>query len=227
MSPLTMIHVVAGTLALAGGYSALALRKGQRGHAIAGQIFASAMLLMTVSALAMALLRAQRLNALSACLTLYLVASGWHAARDRSRTTGHSMAFAAGIAATIAIAGYGLGWQALQPGFSDGDHGGAGNFAAAYFVFATLALLACLHDMRVIRRGGCLPGQRIARHLWRMCLALAISAAALFLGQQDEMADWMLGPHLLVPPLAALLWMAWWLVKMRKVALSAPAAPSP
>lgn len=228
MPPLTILHVAAGTLALAGGYAAFALRKGGRGHALAGQVFTGSMLVMALSALTIALRQGERLNALSACLTLYLVATGWHAARQRNPAQGRTIGLGAGLALAIAAGGYLLGWQTMQPGFADGDGGGTGNLPAPYFVFASIALLAALHDLRVLRRGACSPGERIARHLWRMSLALAISAAAVFLGQQDEMPAWMLGPHLLVPPLAALGLMAWWLVKVRRSGLvSARPAPRP
>lgn len=57
---------------------------------------------------------------------------------------------------------------------------------------------------------------RLARHLWRMCLALFIAAGSFFVGQADEIPQALRGPHLMVPPLAALALMAFWLVRVRQ-----------
>ena len=49
----------------------------------------------------------------------------------------------------------------------------------------TIVLLAALGDLRWWWRGTLTPRQRIARHLWRMCIAFFIATGSFFLGQMD------------------------------------------
>ena len=83
-------------------------------------------------------------------------------------------------------------------------------------VFGTVALIAGLSDIRVVRSGPLHGPSRLARHLWRMCFALWIAAASFFLGQADELPQALRIPALLaVPPLTALLAMFYWLWRVR------------
>jgi hypothetical protein len=88
--------------------------------------------------------------------------------------------------------------------------------AAAHYPFAVLAALAAALDLNFLLRGRLERHQRIARHLWRMCAALAIAAFSFFLGQQDEFpAAWRGLAIWFAPPLAVLATMAFWLVRVR------------
>ena len=67
---------------------------------------------------------------------------------------------------------------------------------------------------------------RLARHLWRMCLALFVAAGSFFFGQADEIPQALRGPHLMIPPFAALGALAFWMVRVRfpaRFLLRAPA----
>ena len=48
------------------------------------------------------------------------------------------------------------------------------------FFLATITMLAAAADVRVMRSGALRGGQRLARHLWRMCFALFIAAGSFF-----------------------------------------------
>jgi hypothetical protein len=54
-----------------------------------------------------------------------------------------------------------------------------------YFFMGSVATLAVTGDIRMLVRGGISGAQRIARHLWRMCFALFIAAASIFLARQQ------------------------------------------
>jgi hypothetical protein len=70
--------------------------------------------------------------------------------------------------------------------------------------------------LKVILNRGITGAPRIARHLWRMCLALFVAVGSFFLGQQRVMPEYMQGsPWLSVPPLAVLATMLFWLLKLR------------
>jgi peptidoglycan/LPS O-acetylase OafA/YrhL len=61
-------------------------------------------------------------------------------------------------------------------------------------------LLAAFGDWRMIRSGGVNGPRRLARHLWRMCVALFIASGSFFLGQMKFVPE----PLRIVPLLAAL-----------------------
>ena len=88
--------------------------------------------------------------------------------------------------------------------------------ALPHYVFAGVAVLAAAGDLRMILRHGVFGAQRIARHLWRMCVALFIATASLFLGQQQVFPEFVRGsPILYVPVIAVLGVMIFWLIRVR------------
>jgi hypothetical protein len=83
------------------------------------------------------------------------------------------------------------------------------------FVFAALAGFAAACDARVILAGGILGSQRVARHLWRMCVALFIAAGSFFLGQPKVFPPFLRGsPILFVPEIAILGLLVFWLLRV-------------
>ena len=49
-SPILLLHILAGTLALPSGAAAILFRKGSRGHIFAGRVFVGSMLTMASAA---------------------------------------------------------------------------------------------------------------------------------------------------------------------------------
>ena len=222
MNPLTLVHVVCGSLALLAGAAALSAPKGGRWHARAGTLFFGAMLAMALTGAAIAAVRVERGTVVIGLLTAYLVATAWTAARRRDGRAGRmeaaAMLVALGCAATMGI----LGTMALSSPTGRVDS----LPAAAHFPFAALAGLAAALDLNFILRGTVSGRQRIARHLWRMCAALAIAAFSFFLGQQDEFpVAWQGLPIWFVPPLATLAAMIFWLFRVRFAAAFRHLAP--
>jgi uncharacterized membrane protein len=212
MNPLTLFHVVAGSAGLVAGAAALAVRKGGPLHARAGTAFFAAMLAMAGTGATIAALKPERGTAVIGLFTGYLVATAWMAARRRDGTAGGferaGLAFALACAATMLA--FGAMASASPTGRLDSLP------AAAHYPFAVLAALAAALDLNFLLRGRLERHQRIARHLWRMCAALAIAAFSFFLGQQDEFpAAWRGLAIWFAPPLAVLATMAFWLVRVR------------
>jgi hypothetical protein len=91
--------------------------------------------------------------------------------------------------------------------------------AVPFFIFGSVALLASVGDIRLIRSGGSRAvrgAPRVARHLWRMCTALLIAAFSFFLGQAKVIPKPIRIPSLLViPPLVVLVAMVYWLWRVR------------
>jgi hypothetical protein len=88
--------------------------------------------------------------------------------------------------------------------------------ALLYFIFGSVALLAATGDIRMLVRRGISGAQRTARHLWRMCFALFIASASIFLAR----------PHLfpavlrktgvlLLMSFLPLILMVFWLIRIR------------
>jgi hypothetical protein len=205
-------HIGGGGIAIGAGAAALYFRKGGRMHAKAGTWFFASMLLLLTTGAVMAAIGASRGVAVSAVLTLYLVATSRATARRRDGKAGRFELFALLVAIGCAVADFSFGLQAVASptgrldGFSPGP----------YFVFAGLAALAAGLDLNFILRRGVSRAQRIARHLWRMSAALLIAALSFFLGQQKVMPEsWHGAFWLFLPPLAVLGLMVFWLLRVR------------
>src|SRR5712692_2368758 len=172
LAPLLVFHISAGTLGLLAGAAALSFRKGSRRHRVTGNVFVVSMLGLAASGAYLGFIKNQMLNGMMGVLTLYLVATAWWTARRRDGEVGifDLGALIVPLAVGAGLASYGL--EALNS-----QTGSKGGFPAqAYFVFGSLALLFAAGDIRMFMRGGVSGPHRIARHLWRMCFALFISA---------------------------------------------------
>lgn len=212
MDGLTLFHVAAGSAGLIAGAAALSVRKGGPLHARAGTAFFAAMLAMAGTGAAIAALKPERGTAVIGLFTCYLVASSWLTARRRDGTAGglERVGLAFALACAAAMLGFGLLASASPDGRLDSLPAGA------HYPFALLAALAAALDLNFILRGRLARHQRIARHLWRMCAALAIAAFSFFLGQQDEFpAAWRGLPIWFAPPFAVLAAMVFWLLRVR------------
>lgn len=210
--PLVAVHIASGTFGLIAGTVAMARRKGGPQHARWGSWFFIAMLVMAVTATPLALLEPDRLSAVAAVLTAYLVTTSWMAVKRRGKAGWPEWAALAAAIGCV-VAEILLGLKAMNGVGSELD----GQPATAFFVFAGLAAWAALLDLRVLLGAPLSAQQRLARHLWRMCTAYFLAATSLFLGQQDDVFPFMAGsPLLFIPSLATLIFIAWWQVKVRR-----------
>ena len=212
MIAFTLFHVVAGSAALLAGGAALLVRKGGSLHAKAGTVFFASMLAMAGTGALIAAVKPERGTAVIGLLTCYLVATAWTAARRRDGQA--RPADAAWLAMALACAGAMLAFGLLASASPNGRFDSLP--AGAHYPFAFLAALAAAGDLGFLLRGRLQRHQRIARHLWRMCAALAIAAFSFFLGQQDAFpAAWRGLAIWFAPPLAVLAAMAFWLIRVR------------
>lgn len=221
MSPLMVFHVAAGTAGVLSGALALGFRKGSRRHRVAGLVFAVSMLAMSASgAFVAGFVRPSRLNVIAGLLTFYLVATGWSAVRRRpGRTDGWDVA---GLLLALAVGTTGLAfaWGAARRGSTA--------TAVACAIFGSVALLLAAFDARMLRRGGVSGAQRIARHLWRMGLALWIAVASLFLGQARVFPAALREAHVLpVPVLVVAAVVVFWLCRVLFAGANSVAAARP
>jgi hypothetical protein len=180
-SPMLLLHIVSGTAGMLSGFVAVFLRKGSRRHAIAGLVFVVSMLCLSSTGTYLAILKHQPGNILGGALTFYLVATAWMTARRAEGSPGIFDWAALLLVLGVAIAEVTFGFEAaMSPTGIKYDYP-----PWPYFIFGSVAALAFVGDVRMLVRGGIAGTQRLARHLWRMCFALFIAAASIFLARQQ------------------------------------------
>lgn len=152
----------------------MVFRKGSGPHRVAGTVFVLAMLFMAASASVLAAMKSLPDMVIGGLLTIYLIATAWMAARRKDGETG---AFEIGAFVAALACGIGIFTFALLTAFGVIK---AKNpyIAIAYYSFSGVMALAAVADLSVILRRGLSGAQRIARHLWRMCLGLIIAVGS-------------------------------------------------
>jgi hypothetical protein len=211
--PILVFHVSAGIIGILSGAAALSFRKGSSRHALAGKIFVIAMLGMAVGAVCLAVMKHDYNNVGGGVLTFYLVGTAWLTARRRDGETRNYDWVALLIPLATGIDGWINGIEALQS--STGSKYGVP--AGMHLFMGSVFLLAAAGDLRMLLRGGVFGGQRIVRHLWRMCFGFFIATGSFFLGQGDKVfPDWVLRTNVLfVPAVLPLILLIFWVLRVR------------
>ena len=206
MNALMWVHIAGGTIALAAGAVAVAVRKGGGSHASAGIWFSVSMLVLGVTAAILEPFRSPPGSPVGGIMVCYFVATGWMSARRREGRPGRieKLACALVLGGAALIAWGGLAGATTPAG------------PAPVFIFAGVCLLAGLLDLNAILRRKLTAAQRLSRHVWRICVAFFIATGSFFLGQQDVMPEPVRGSlWLFVPAFAPFAVMAFWLVRLR------------
>jgi uncharacterized membrane protein len=184
LPPLLLLHICAGIVGVLSGLAALFLRKGSRLHRATGNTFFISMLTMSASGAYMAAFwKPVAINVIAGVLTFYLVATAGLTIRRKEGTIGRVEICLLLCASVVAAASLLLGWEAVNGATSLDDDAPI----AMYFVFGFVALLSAAGDVSVLIRRGVSGAQRVARHLWRMCLSLLLATTSLFLGTPSQL----------------------------------------
>ena len=173
-------HISMGLVGILSGAAALTFRKGSRAHEMVGHVFFVSMLIMASMGATLAMTYSpNRGNVMGGGLTFYMVATAWATVRRKPGETGRMEIALALLGAAVAGAGYTFGTMAaLSPTNTLDKYP-----PPLYFIFGSVALLLVAFDVRMIARGGVAGATRLTRHLLRMCLAMFMATASLFLGQ--------------------------------------------
>jgi hypothetical protein len=178
-SPILLLHICSGTIGCLSGFIAVFLRKGSRQHGAVGRVFAIAMLSLAITGASMAVMKSQVTNVLGGALTFYLVSTGWVTVRRKAGEPNTFDWFALLLALAVGAVEIIFGVEAaLSRTGLKYDYP-----PAPYFIFGVVALLAAAGDVRMLVRGSISGSPRLARHLWRMCFALFIASASIFLAR--------------------------------------------
>jgi hypothetical protein len=208
------LHIAGGSAGIISGMVSLFARKGGRLHRRAGTTFFVSMLIMsTIGAVASPFLPIPSMpNVVAGVLTFYLVATGWMAVKRKAGRIGRFEKAGLGVALAVVAAGASFMVMAMNNPTGTIDK----TPPQAFLVFVLFGAIAAAGDVVMIRRGGVTGSARIARHLWRMSVALFIASGSFFLGQQKVMPVAMRGsPWLFVPVLIPLVAMIFWLIRVR------------
>ena len=211
---LMLTHIAAGGIGIVSGTLALVLKKGTRLHRVVGNVFFVSMLIMSAIGAAASpfLPQPQWPNVFVGALAFYLVATSWMTIRRNESSIGAFEYVALTIATCIALAALVAGTAAMNMpnGMVDGLH-----YGVAY-AFAAVWILVATAELKNILRGGVSGAQRIVRHLWRMCVPLLIAVTSFFIGQSKLFPEAVrIIPVLLVPAVAVLASLIYWIVRMR------------
>lgn len=226
MSPHTVIlavHIAAGTLGVLMGAAALVFRKGGGPHRLVGKIFVAAMLFMGASASVLAAMTAQTGLVIGGLMTMYFIATAWMAGRRKDGETGVFE-----IGAFIAVVLLGLiifvGPLLSAPDVAKPKRP---DVMIASMIFSGVLVLAAVGDLNVILRRGIAGAQRIARHLWRMCIGLIIAVGS-FAAQGASVLPRGTGlPVLLASMFIIFVVMFYWLVRVLFTNWVKPVKPVP
>jgi len=205
-----VLHVGGGATGIASGWVAILARKGGRLHRIAGTVFFVAMLTMSgIATIVAPMLDAdQWVNTTMAVFTFYLTATAWATVQRRAGEVGRFERAAAVVPIGVVVVGLGLAWVAARTGSAGAN--------APVFPFAVIAAIAAVCDFRMIRRGGIAGPARVARHLWRMTLALFVATGSFFLGQQKFLPEEVRGTIIpALPVLGVVVLLIFWMLRVR------------
>ena len=173
-SPILIIHIAGGMIAVLAGFIALFVRKGGRLHRRSGDVFVISMLVMAAGGAIAAFAKSQTLNVFAGVSTFYLVSTAALTVLRKENQTGRAEYAFLLMALVTGIAGVATGVA------RGGKHG------APYFIFAAIVLLCSAGDIRMLVRRGLSGAQRMLRHVWRMCFALFVATGSFFLGTASD-----------------------------------------
>jgi uncharacterized membrane protein len=226
-SPILLLHVFGGTVAVFAGALAMVFRKGSERHRAYGNVFFTAMIVMAAPATLLAVMRNEPGNVFAGVLTLYFIGTAWVAGRRRevATTTFDRVALAAVLAIIAGQIYFGVDTVVRLGGKRNGVP------AAMFFFMAIIAGLAAAGDVRMLAQGGITGGRRIARHLWRMLFAMFIAYGSFF-GARPQVLPKVLrqAGMPLILTLLPLMLMVFWLARVRgprwRIARATPAVMS-
>jgi hypothetical protein len=214
------LHIGGGTVGLAAGTVAAIARKGGHLHRAAGKVFFVSMLVMAVFAIYLAVaIPNQIVNVFIGTFVLYLVATAWMTVRRKEGTAGHfekiALAVSIVLCAPFAILAFQLA-TGMEPLFKSAVPF-RGPVLIALYVLTSVLAIAAIGDARVVLAGGISGAPRIARHLWRMCLALVLATGSAF---TNGLARLLPGPYhvpviLFLPQFLPLALLIFWLIRVR------------
>ena len=215
-----VLHVGGGTIGLALGLVAAFTRKGGYLHRKAGTVFVVSMLVMATFAAYLAVaVPDQIVNLFIGTFAFYLVATAWMTVRRAEDTTGITEKIALFVSlclcAPFAILSLQLA-TGLTPMFKSAVPF-KGPVLIAIYGFTAVLAIAVIGDAKLVLAGGISGAQRIARHLWRMCLGLTLAVGSFFTNALPRLlpGPYHVPPSFFFPQFLPLCLLIFWIIRVR------------
>ncbi len=211
-------HIGGAFTGMISGFVAIFAPKGQTLHRAAGNVFFVAMLIMSGVGGSVSPFLGDPGSAVAGVFTFYLVATAWATVKRPGGQTG--MFEVGGLLGALSVVAGAVGVGMLA--YAAPRHQIQGVPYLVPLIVAGIATLAAGSDLNAILRGGLSGTPRIARHAWRMSLALFVAAGS-FAGQPKAVPAFLRGtPVHYAPALLAIGLLIFWLIRVR-----IPSRPKP
>ncbi len=204
------IHVISGLVAILSGFMALFAKKGLWVHRKAGFVFFVTMSITGAGAAYLGYYAPIKDmgDVLGGLMTVYLVTTAWMTVKRKEGQIGYFEYGAFLTACLGAASGFLINYKTVQ---NEADV----HRQLASIIFTGFIVIAALLDLRVILVKGLYGAQRMARHVWRMCMGMFIAAGSFFLGQMQVFPEWMQRIEIVsIPVIILLLTMIYWLARV-------------
>ena len=198
MGILLLIHILAGSVALAGAALALATEKGKKFHVLIGKTYFWSMVIIFLTALPMSIITDNIFLFLIAIFSFYLAFSGMRFAKNRTGVPTRVDLIAVNF---MLLSGIGM-WILAIIFFIDND-----SQFITLIVFGFLALFLGYGDFQTFKNQTAIGKERIAKHLTNMMGGtIAVVTAVLVVNppSNPEWVWWIL-PTVLITPI-----IFWW-----------------
>lgn len=208
------VHITAGAISIILGFVALFAAKGAPTHRKFGILFVYTMVVMGLVGATVATVwqRSMFINLPAGLISAYFVVTALTTVKE-SRLGSRYWAIGLMLVA-LTLGSYNLFFGLKALASPDGQMWGFPPFP--FLMFGALGLLAAAGDVRILRSGSLTGSRRVARHLWRMTLAMFIATGSFFLGQAKVFPKPIrILPLLAIPPVLVLLALFYWLWRVR------------
>lgn len=207
------VHFAAGLASIVAGATALLVAKGDRLHKQSGLVFTWSMLVLGLTATAIGAYEGRPGQVFAGLLTTYMVFTAFTTVRTVpgvGRRFDIALLVVVSLCAAIMLYGGVREW--LDPTIPVVGR----PRIVPPLIGGSIALLAAIGDVRALHAGGLRGSRRLARHLWRMCLALFIATGSFFLGQMRFIPEPVRNVLvLLVMAFAPLAFLFYWMWRVR------------
>jgi hypothetical protein len=170
------VHIAAAAVALLAGLVALFVAKGGQLHRKSGMLFVYAILMMCGAALVLATVKGQAGNVIASLTTSYLAITALITVRPPAAVSRRWHVGLMMMAVVLGLVTSGLAIVA----FTSPRGRLFGLPWVPFFLFGVLCLSGAFGDFKTMRAGVLRGGPRLSRHVWRMSMALFITAASFF-----------------------------------------------
>jgi hypothetical protein len=208
------LHIGGGTIGLVSGTIAAFARKGGHLHRLAGNVFFVSILVMATFAAWLAVaVPGQMVNLFGGIFVFYLTTTAWLTVRRAAGTIGVSEKIALAIVLCLCAPFAFLVYQAATGSAPQLK----GPVLIATVSLAAIVAITAITDAKLVLAGGISGAPRIARHLWRMCLALLMATGSAFTNGLPRLlpGPMNMSPIFFLPMLLPLGLLIFWMIRVR------------